>query len=187
MSIGTHTTASREKHEGQAKRDNTKPPEEEPTNNNKSLKRRIKHRMWAKLSFPRKFQNPFNRPTYRTDQKFIYLGLCKSISSKRFIHVKLLSHLNDRLGQTGSNISVLKPQSTTGLVKQSLLSWFTAMQWNSLRRDSTLNQVPEMTNSASPWDRAEAQKSDSSWMQSKEAFFFFFFLNFTEFSTSASH
>lgn len=142
MYIVTHTTASREKLEGKAKRDNTKPLEEEPTNSNKSLKPRNKHRTWTKLSFPRKFQSPFNRPTSGTLQKFIYLGLCKGISNKGFVHVKLLGHLNHRPGQTWSNISVFKPRSPIGPVKQPLLSWFTAMQWNSLSRDNTLNQSP---------------------------------------------
>lgn len=49
-----------------------------------------------------------------------------------------------------------------------------------------------MTNSASHRDRAEAQKSDSSQMQSEEAlkkkkWKNIFFSNFIEFSTSASH
>lgn len=92
ISIETHTTAPRGKLEGEALRDNTKPLEEEITNNSKSLKPRIKHRTQVKLSFPRKFQSPFNRPTSGTLPKFIYLGLGKSVSNKRSAPVKLLNH-----------------------------------------------------------------------------------------------
>ena len=63
-SIYRFTTVSRKKFEGKAERDKTENLSEEPTNNNKILKPRIKHNDKGKNEFSEKVSEPLQQANF---------------------------------------------------------------------------------------------------------------------------
>lgn len=69
MNIYRLITVSREKFEGKAKKDKTENLPEDPTNNNKILKPRIKHNDKGKFEFSEKVSEPLQQANFRNCPK----------------------------------------------------------------------------------------------------------------------